>query len=59
MTEKVTGVGGERGKTKIVSTQDHPLEEKALYDANTELRSAVLYSKAREILTKLGLFWSS
>lgn len=52
---KVSGVGGKRGKTIKVSTKDHPLQEKVLYDPNTERPHAVLFSKAREMLVRIGL----
>lgn len=50
---KVVGIGGSRGKTKKVSTTDHPLVEKTSYNPDTELRTAVLFEKAKELLQRL------
>lgn len=52
---KVEAKGGERGKIQTVSTTDHPLEDKATYDPNVEERRAVLLSRARSLLVRLGL----
>jgi len=46
----VTGVGGIRGKTKTVSTVDHPLSDKAIHIPEAETRGNLLLRKAREIV---------
>lgn len=50
---KVTGTGGRRGKTKTLSTSDHPLLEKAAFDSDAVSRRDFLLDKARNVLRKL------
>lgn len=50
---KVAGVVGDRGKTRTVSTTDHPLVEKASIDFAIESRRGILLTKAREIVQHL------
>ena len=50
---KVVGIGGGRGKTRKVSTTDHPIVEKTSYNPDTELRSNVLLEKAKELIRRL------
>lgn len=52
---KVVGKGGKHGQSETVSTDEHPLEEKVVYDPNTALRSAVLRDAACGLLRRLGL----
>lgn len=50
---KVTGIGGTRGKTKTLSTTDHPLVEKAGFDADAFSRRDFLLGTAQKILRRL------
>lgn len=50
---KVSGIGGPRGKTIRMSTTEHPLVEKRLYDPDVEIRANVLLVKAKEILQQI------
>jgi hypothetical protein len=46
----VTGFVGSHGKTKVLSTKDHPLVEKVAYDPDMEIRSEVLLREAIELV---------
>lgn len=50
---KVVGVSGERGKIKTVSTKDHPLEERADYFPDLQLRTEVLLTTAQALLKRI------
>jgi hypothetical protein len=50
---KVVGHIGSHGKSKILSTQDHPLIEKVDFYPNKQLRSEVLLTKAIDLLSRL------
>lgn len=50
---KVVGTGGTRGKTKTLSTTDHPLVEKAAFDADAFSRRDFLFGTAQTILRRL------
>lgn len=49
---KVVGTGGVRGKTRTLSTERHPFEQKEAYVPTLELRSAFVLEKAVGILRK-------
>jgi len=50
---KVVGIGGSRGKTKTLSTTDHPMEDKAPFDSDAVSRRDFLLVRARKILQGL------
>jgi len=52
---KVVGHLGSRGESKILSTQDHPLIDKVDYQHETQIRSDVLLTRARELISNLKL----
>lgn len=49
----VTGTGGTHGKTKIVSTKEHPLEVRTAYDADVELLAAEFTREAAKVVRDL------
>ena len=50
---KVSGVGGGRGKSVRLSTTDHPLIETVQFDPVLELRTNILFMKAKEIMKQI------
>jgi hypothetical protein len=51
---KVVGIGGGRGKTRTLSTTQHPLEIVGSYDPDAQPRSITVFEKAVEVVSKLS-----
>lgn len=50
---KVVGIGGGKGRTRRLSTTQHPFETFELYDPDARTRSTAIFDKAVEIAAKL------
>lgn len=50
---RVVGIGGGRGKTRTLSTTQHPFEAVGSYHPDVQPRSAAVFEKAVEIASKL------